>query len=210
VTEHQSMNTIIHAAFRRDLARFDAALAEFPAGSRPRADQLAVAWANLAAQLHDHHVDEETLFWPALRAVGADEALVGDLGGEHAQMLAALDTATAAMQALPADPSSATAGSARAAVAELARTVEEHLAHEERDLEPFLVSRLATPELKRAQVAVRKAHRRGAGTFFAWLTDGNDPDVAAALRHEVPAPVLFVLSRVAGRGYRRRIAAVWV
>jgi len=34
VTEHRTMNTIAHAAFRRDLARFDAALAVFPAGSR--------------------------------------------------------------------------------------------------------------------------------------------------------------------------------
>ena len=28
MTEHQTMNTIIHAAFRRDLARFDAANAQ--------------------------------------------------------------------------------------------------------------------------------------------------------------------------------------
>jgi hypothetical protein len=124
-------------------------------------------------------------------------------------MLAALDAANVSMQALPADPSAATAATARASVAELARAVEEHLAHEERDLEPFMVSRLSTPQLKGAQVAVRKAHRRGAGTFFAWLADGDDPDVASALRHEVPAPVLFFLARIAGRGYRRRIAAVW-
>jgi hypothetical protein len=203
------MNTIIHAAFRRDLARFEAALGEFPAGSRARADQLAEAWDNFAAQLHQHHGDEETIFWPALRAVGADEALVGHLGDEHAHMLAALDAADTSMRALPADPSAATAQTARTSVAELARTVEEHLVHEERDLEPFMVSRLDTPQLKQAQVAVRKAHRRGAGTFFAWLADGNDPDVASALRHEVPAPVLFVLTRIAGRGYRRRIAMVW-
>jgi hypothetical protein len=40
MTEHKTMNTIVHAAFRRDLARFDAGLAAFPAGSRSRADQL--------------------------------------------------------------------------------------------------------------------------------------------------------------------------
>ena len=35
MTEHKTMNTVIHAAFRRDLARFGDALGSFPAGSRP-------------------------------------------------------------------------------------------------------------------------------------------------------------------------------
>ena len=209
MTEHKSMNTIIHAAFRRDLARFDKALGAFPAGSRERADQLSAAWDNFASQLHHHHQDEETIFWPALRELGADEALVGDLGGEHARMLTALDTASASMQTFHSDPSAANAAAARTAVAELHRSVEEHLTHEERDLEPFMASQLATPQLKAAQVAVRKAHKGGAGTFFAWLMDGKDPDVASALRHEIPAPVLFVIGRLGGRDYNRRIASVW-
>jgi hypothetical protein len=209
MTEHKTMNTIIHAAFRRDLARFDTALGTFPAGSRERADQLWVAWDNFASQLHQHHEDEETIFWPALREVGADEALVGDLGGEHARMLAALDAARGSMQTFHADPSASNAEAARNAIAELRRAVEDHLVHEERDLEPFMVSQLATPQLKAAQVAVRKVHKRGAGTFFAWLIDGRDPDVVSGLRHEIPAPVLFVLTRIGGRDYNRRIAPVW-
>jgi hypothetical protein len=209
MTEHKSMNTIIHAAFRRDLARFDKALGAFPAGSRERADQLSVAWDNFASQLHQHHTDEETIFWPALREVGADEAIVSDLGGEHARMLAALDAASATMQAFHSDPSAANATAARTAVVELNRSVEDHLVHEERDLEPFMVSKLDTPQLKAAQGAVRKAHKGGAGTFFAWLMDGKDPDVASALRHEIPAPVLFVVGRIGGRSYNRRIASVW-
>ena len=84
MTEHQTMNTIIHAAFRRDLARFDAALGEFPDGSQERAAQLVTAWDNFAHQLHHHHQDEETIFWPAFRELGADEALTSDLGGEDA------------------------------------------------------------------------------------------------------------------------------
>jgi hypothetical protein len=209
MTEHKTLNTVIHAAFRRDLARFDRALATFPAGSRKRADELSAAWENFATQLHKHHEDEETIFWPALRELGADESIVGDLGGEHERMLSALDAANASMTTFHADPSAADAATARAAIGELKDTVESHLAHEERDLEPFTVSQLATPRLKAAQAAVRKSHKGGVGTFFAWLVDGGDPDVAVAMRHEVPAPVLFVLSRVGGRDYKRRIAPVW-
>ena len=67
MTEHQTMNTIIHAAFRRDLARFDSALATFP-DTQDRADQLWTAWENYAHQLHQHHDDEETIFCPAMRS----------------------------------------------------------------------------------------------------------------------------------------------
>ncbi len=209
MTEHKTLNTVIHAAFRRDLARFDQALSSFPAGSRKRADELSTAWDNFAAQLHKHHEDEETIFWPALRELGADESMVGDLGGEHARMLGALDAASTTMTAFHADPSAGNTAAARTAIAELKDTVESHLAHEERDLEPFAASQLSTPQMKAAQAAVRKSHKGGVGTFFAWLMDGRDPDVAVAMRHEVPAPVLFVISRVAGRDYNRRIAPVW-
>jgi hemerythrin-like domain-containing protein len=209
MAEHQTMNTIIHAAFRRDLARLDAALAAFPAGSRKRADQLRAAWDNLASQLHHHHQDEETIFWPALRRLGADESMIGDLGGEHARMLAALDAASASMASFTTDPSTANAQAARTAIAELAGVVDTHLVHEERDLEPFMVTQLATPEMKAAQAAVRKAHKGGAGTFFAWLMDTDDPDVKTALRHEIPPPVLFVIGRIGGRSYNRTVASVW-
>jgi hypothetical protein len=45
--------------------------------------------------------------------------------------------------------------------------------------------------------------------LFAWLQDGADHDALSALRHEVPAPVLFVMGRLGGRDYNRRIAPVW-
>ena len=80
--EHKTMNTIVHAAVRRDLGRFDQALAVFPANSQPRANELKRAWDNFEEEIHHHHTYEETLFWPrrisSLRggffALGAGEA----------------------------------------------------------------------------------------------------------------------------------------
>lgn len=51
MTDQRTMNSIIHAAFRRDLGRFDGALGSFPAGSGGRAVQLKAAWDHLAYQL---------------------------------------------------------------------------------------------------------------------------------------------------------------
>lgn len=197
---HQTMNTIIHAALRRDLARFDAALADFP-GSQERADQLWAAWENYAHQLHQHHRDEETIFWPALRELGADESLVGDLDGEHQRMLDGLEAASEAMRALHQGPTADNARTARDALTSFGAILIEHLDHEERDLEPFAAAALrGSPQGKAAGAAVRKSKRGQTGTFVAWLLDGADADTRAGLSGEIPAPVVFMINRLGGIG----------
>jgi hemerythrin-like domain-containing protein len=209
MTEHKTMNTIIHAAFRRDLRRLDTALEQFPAGAQQRADDLGRAWDNLAFQLDHHHEDEETIFWPALRSLGADAAMAEELEGEHAQMLAALSDAKSSMRTFQADPTTEHATAARQTVGRLGAVLTAHLEHEERDMEPISAANHKSPQIKTAQKVVRKAHRGNQGTLFAWLQDGADADARRALRREVPAPVLFVISRTAGRRYNRTIAPVW-
>jgi hypothetical protein len=209
MTEHRTMNTVIHAAFRRDLARFDEALAGFSRGSRARTDQLNGAWSNFSHQLHHHHADEETIFWPALGELGVNESLMGDLQGEHAEMLNALEAADAAMNTLHGAPSEENAARAHSTMGELTRVLVNHLDHEERDLEPIAAVHGASPPMKAAQKAVRKAHKGQAGTFFTWLLDGADPNTKASLRRDIPPHVLFFISRIGGRDYRRRIAPVW-
>jgi hypothetical protein len=209
VSEHKTMNTILHAAFRRDLRRFDRALASFPAASQRRADELGTAWDNFAFQLHHHHQDEETIFWPVLSSLGVDDSLTTDLTGEHARMLEALGLATKSVDVLRADPSASNARDARGAIGDLEAVVNEHLAHEEQELEPRAAEFHATHEMKAAQKRVRRAHRGNQGTLFAWLLDGADADAKQGLSREVPAPVLFVISRVGGRRYRRTVAPVW-
>ena len=209
MTGQRTMNSIIHAAFRRDLRRFDGALASFPAGSGERAVQLKAAWDHLAYQLRLHHEDEEAYFWPALRELGAAEALVGDLHDEHAVMLQALESADAAMAAFAGDPSAGNAAAACDAAARLATVVEEHVVHEERELEPLAAANRGTPQMKGAAASARRSHTEGGGPFFAWLSDGIEPGDAAALRKEVPPPVLLLLRRLGRRGYQRRIARAW-
>jgi hemerythrin-like domain-containing protein len=209
MTEHLTMNTVIHAAFRRDLARFDAAFATFPDGSQERADQLVGAWDNYSGQLHHHHQDEETIFWPAFRELGADESLTSDLGGEHARMLAALEHADGVVRRLQAEPSRSCAADARAAVAQLGEVLHEHLSHEEAELEPWAATVMDTPAMKEARAAVRKAHQGVSGTFVAWLLDGAAPEDVAGLKREIPPPVVAVLNTVPGRHYRKNIASVW-
>lgn len=209
MTEHKTLNTVIHAAFRRDLIRFDKALESIDGKSQARADQLEYAWQNFAYQLRHHHEDEETIFWPILRELGASDSLSEDLEGEHEKMLAALEDVDTAMASYRSSPCADSARAARTAVAHLSEVLLDHLAHEERDLEPLSAAQHNNPLIKRAQTVVRKAHKGNTGTLFAWLQDGADSDAKVGLRREMPAPVLFVISRIGGRNYNRRIASSW-
>lgn len=203
------MNTVIHAAVRRDIARFSAALEDFPVGSKPRAEQLHRAWRFLDKQLGEHHHSEEEIFWPAMRQLGADESLVSDLNGEHDRMAQAMTLTRDAMAALAAEPSQAHVERARAAVTTLSDSIETHFAHEERDLEPVMASMADEPQMKQAATAVRKTQSLpSAAVFLAWLLDDAGAEERAYLNHEMPRPVLVVLPRLLGRSYAP-IAATW-
>ena len=209
VPEHLTMNTVIHAAVRRDIARFSAALEDFPVGSKPRAEQLNQAWRFLDGQLEHHHHSEEEIFWPALRELGADETLVKDLNGEHERMAQAMTLTRAAMAELAAEPSQAQVDRAKAAFSTLSDSIETHFAHEERDLEPVMAQVADTPPMKRAQVEIRKTQSLpSAAAYLAWLLDGAGTDERTYLNHALPRPVVAVLPRVLGRSYTP-IAATW-
>ena len=206
----RTMNSVIHAALRRDLRRLDDALGAFEDGSKERAAQLVTAWANYSGQLHKHHADEEDIFWPALKELGFDQTLQAELETEHQRMVEALNAADSAMNSFSATPSAANAIAARAALGALSEPLLSHLEHEERDLEPFAAERLKTPPLKLAQKKVRKKNGAQGAAFLAWLIDGADADTLQLLRSEVPPPVLFLVPRMgSGRVYRQTVASVW-
>ncbi len=205
------MNTVIHAAVRRDLGRFTAALESFPVGSEQRAKDLNHAWLHLDHQLYHHHHSEDTIFWPALVEVGADPTLMSELEGEHERMAAAMTGTRTAMSALAADPTAANVEQAKSAFAELTTAVESHFAHEERDLDPFMIANLQAPPMQRAAKKIRTAQTpMEAGSYLAWLQDGADADARAFLGQQIPKPILVVFSRLLGRSYRKGVAPVWV
>jgi hemerythrin-like domain-containing protein len=205
-----TMNEIVHAAVRRDLARVEAALRAFPDGDSQRARQLQRAWDSLWEQLHHHHESEDAYVWPYVRSLGVLPAeLVDEMEAEHSAMAAAMTEATAGVHGLVADPRREVAERVADQVAEAARVTVAHLVHEEREVMPTVVERVDTPEWKAVEKQLRKAPPGLAGRLFAWVQDGADDRTLASLRANVPPPVLFVFSKVLGRSYHREVAPVW-
>jgi len=204
-----SMNKVIHGAVRRDLSRFLDALDRFPDGDRARATQLATAWANFDDQLTRHHQSEHEIAWPAMKAVGVDSGLIAQMDVEHDRMAEALAAARASIVAFSRSASAADAAAARSAVATLKTVTETHLDHEEAELEPIYVAKRDDPAIKAAGRKFGRVSPSVAGTFFAWVTDGAAPAERAAIKRDVPAPVLFIIGGIFGRRYRRKVATVW-
>jgi hypothetical protein len=209
MTEPMTMNRLIHAAVRRDLARLSAGLDQCADGDRARAGELERAYANLRRELTHHHEGEDAYVWPMLATAGADADLLAVMESEHKAMADALaDTATA-MGAFARTGSAADAQAARASLGRTAEVVDGHLTHEEVDLEPQLTPLLETPEWKAVEKKLSRQPPGVAGRFFAWLTDGMTDDERAFLRTQVPMPVVSVLGTVFGRQYNRQIKPIW-
>ena len=204
-----SMNKVIHAAVRRDLRRLESALGEVSDENRPRAAGLNKAWTNLRHQLVHHHTQEDTILFPVVVQLGAEMSLVQAMESEHQEMSRALDAIDEAMHSYATSGSAADAADAAAVVRRGSAVVDQHLAHEEEELEPFLVQHQEAPEFQAALRQLRRQPPVVAGWFFAWLQDGADPEAQAWLDAEIPGPIRFVFGRVLGRGYHRGVASVW-
>jgi hypothetical protein len=209
MAEPMSVNKVIHAAVRRDIARFAAALASFPDGSRERAGELATAWRYFFGELDYHHKGEHRIVWPALRSVGVSQALLDEMDAEHEELAGALAATGAAFDALEQAPTAANADRAAQAIATLHEVAERHLQHEERELEPVYWAKREAPEIK---AIGRRYSRRSpfrSGDFLAWLMNGAAAEELGSLRRDVPPPVLAIFPKLFGRTYRRRVAPVW-
>ena len=204
-----TMNRLIHAAVRRDLERLSAALATFRDGDTARARDLDRAYVNLRRELTHHHEGEDTHIWPMLEKVGVEPGLLNAMESEHHAMAEALSDTGAAMTALATSGSAADADAARASVLRTQAVVEQHLSHEEADLEPQLHPHTETPEWKAVEKKLSRQPPSVAGPFFAWLTDGMSEEHRAFLRTQVPGPVVTVLAKLFGRRYTRDVAPVW-
>lgn len=198
---------VMHHAFRRDLARLAAVARATPPSATATWRPARRWWRNVAELLHDHHSKEDDVLWPALLArVDADGRRVLDaMEAEHGRIDPLVVQVHTALDALAAGTATtATRDAAAAALDQLHRLLDAHLAHEERD---------AIPLVQRHLDAAEWAHleRTGLGQkpapalllfMLPWLADGlQDEDLAPLLDQGGPA-VRLVLRLGTGR-YRR-------
>jgi hypothetical protein len=207
MTDALSMNQIIHAAVRRDVDRTEQALRALRDGDSGRARQIQVAWRNLVRELTHHHEAEDTYLWPFLLGRGVDADLLEQMESEHGAMKAALASATAAIDSVVAAPTAAQAAADE--VARAGEVINQHLAHEERDVEAPLGNPDDDPEFKALSKKLRPASIVDAANALAWMQDGAGERERSSLRATILGPVVTLLTLLLARRYRREVASVW-
>jgi hypothetical protein len=207
--ERMSMNQVIHAAVRRDVARTEQALRALPAGDVVRARQVRTAWRNLVRELTHHHETEDSIAWPFLASRGFDTALLEEMEAEHVAMKHALASSSAAIDAVVAAPTPASAAAAADEVARASEVIDGHLAHEEADVEGIMGGLEDDPEWKKAAGRMRPASIVDAANALAWMQDGAGERERSSLRATIPGPVVTILTLLLARRYRREVAPVW-
>ena len=209
MSESLSINQVIHAAVRRDVARTEQALRALPEGDVSRAREVRAAWGNLVRELTHHHEAEDENIWPFLARRGFDHELLAAMESEHATMKQALSSASTAIAAVVASPTTVHATAAANAVASCSGVVNRHLDHEERDVEPIILGLEDDPEWKAVVKKLRPASIVDAANSLAWMQDGAGERERSSLRAAIPGPVLSLLTLLLARRYQREVAPVW-
>jgi iron-sulfur cluster repair protein YtfE (RIC family) len=164
---------IFHHALRRDMA----ALSDSFDGD---------VWKNFAWQLHFHHVSEDRLLWPGVRAAvtdPADLALLDAMEAEHHR----LDPLVAAVE-----ETAASGDDLGPRLADLAAALEDHLGHEERAGLP-LIDKVYTQADWNAYVDAVRAQTgdmaQNPAVLLPWLLRGAPDELRARVLAALPEPV---------------------
>ena len=162
----------MHDAFRRDLEHVE----QMPS----RSD----GWDLFERFLRLHHTAEDEALWPMLREAlpgrPDDLALVDEMEAEHAVLEPLLDVINAGLQRGDTAPD---------ARAELASKLRDHLAHEERDALPLIDVTLTEEQWMQFGQTSTKMIGADGPTFWPWMLDDADAELAAAALSVLPEPV---------------------
>ena len=207
---HNEMNAIIHHGLRRDLDRLEAVLAHPVPQAQREAVCDHVRW--MLDQLHHHHVGEDEGVWPRTLDKRPDlQSLVDEMEAEHEALAAASDGLRHAAEGFRAEGSEAAREAVAAAVTRMRQATLPHLDHEEQVAMPLVLETLDDDDWD----YLEKNHfRKGvslpdAAVMFMWLLDDLDDRRAAIVKTQAPAPLFWVLSRIAGPRYDRDATRRW-
>lgn len=205
---------VMHHAFRRDLAAFDAALGATPVGETATWEALAARWARFAAALHHHHTAEDTLYWPVLtravesRGTDADRAEVQAMSEEHAGIDPLVSACAEGFRALAEHPCDAHRNAARIRLAGLREVLGEHLRHEETVVLPLVQRVMTAEEFDGVEKAIGRSYpARDIPFVIAWAMHGLPRDAREAMFASAGAPYRLLHALVRGRFERAEARA---
>jgi iron-sulfur cluster repair protein YtfE (RIC family) len=195
---------IVHRAFRTELHNAPGLVRDVDPGDTVRSAVVGAHLEFIVAALHNHHMTEDDLIWPKLRARAPASA--EDIARME-QAHRGIDNADAEVKSILASwVPSADARLAQQlieAVDDLSARVDEHLADEEQNIVP-LINQHITPEewqkcaARAAEFLSRKNLRHGL-VLGGLVLDASSADEARRILASVPLPQRILVRMLARR-----------
>lgn len=200
---------LMHHAFRRDLAAFEAAVQQTPLHDDAVWRALARRWDRFVEVLHHHHEAEHVHIWPLMLAevTGEDRAVLEAMEAEHDRIDPALTSCTAAFAEVAGRPCADHRNALDVHVTSLRALLAEHLRHEETEALPLLQRTLSDAQNAAVEKGVERAYPVRMMPFLVpWVMDGVPDEVGVPFLREAGsayAGLLRVLRPWFARSERR-------
>ena len=193
------INAAVHQALLREMRRLRAAVVGIDLADPSALAGLHLRWEFFAAQLADHHDNEDSYLWPPVEAAAtAEERVV--LIAMAAEHEALHDTVSALGQAMSALASEDDRELALTRWDELELLLTGHFLHEEQAAVPILAKYLTESDMERLVLASRS--QPNFEITLAWICDGASASVVKQTWRLLPAPLRLLAKPRATRKYR--------
>ena len=210
VTDTRVMNTL-HTFFRREHRLAGGLLRGVADGDTARAQVVGAHLDFLLRALHHHHTIEDRVLWPLLLERVPDElaSIVHLMESQHQRVDGLIGEIGTLLPGWVRDADAVTAGRLADLFDTLYVHLVEHLDAEEERLLPIAARCMTQAEWDHmGEVARREAPREEGMLALGMFQHDGDPEVFAQMLGDAPAPVRWLLPRLARRAFRRHALAV--
>ncbi|MCP3422341.1 hemerythrin domain-containing protein [Nocardioides pinisoli] len=210
VTDTRVMNTL-HTFFRREHRLAGGLLRGVADGDTARAKVVGAHLDFLLRALHHHHTIEDRVLWPLLLERVPDELapIVHLMESQHQRVDGLIGEIGALLPGWVRDADAVTANRLADLFDTLYVHLAEHLDAEEERLLPIAARCMTQAEWDHmGEVARREAPREEGMLALGMFQHDGDPEVFAQMLGDAPAPVRWLLPRLARRAFRRHALAV--
>jgi hemerythrin-like domain-containing protein len=197
---------VMHHAFRRDLAAFEAAVRATPIGAADTWRAMARRWEKFATVLHHHHGVEDSDLWPVLVAgaeAAGDSAGLGVLAAmevEHEQIDPTLAAVAAGFGAMVEHPCADHRNALDVHVTSARAALHAHMNHEETEALPLLQRTLTEEQNARFEKAAQGAYPLSTVPFLLpWAAAGLPAEALARILATAPPGYGLLLRLLRGR-----------
>jgi hemerythrin-like domain-containing protein len=203
-----------HFAFRRDLAKFEAAVRRTPVEAADSWRALAARWAIFAEVLHHHHTIEDVMIWPVLlRRTEADgdiegTALLHAMEAEHEHIDPSLEGCAAGFTAMVEHPCDDHRNALDVHVTSARQLLADHLRHEETEAIPLIMRAMTAQEWEASEAyATQGVSPRKLVELVPWMVEGMSPELLAREVAGAPRAMRLLLKLFRRRWVRRERVA---